>query len=343
MKLRQLGVTDIYVAPIVFGAMARHHQSDQQRVGVLRSALDHGFNAIDTAPLYGFGEAERQIALALEGIPRNKVQIFTKVGLRWHEDTHGDMLFEHVKADGHRQAVRKNSKPESICWEVEKSLSRLKTDHLDLVQIHHPDIHTPIAESIGALLELRRQGKLRHIGVSNFSVQQIKAAQTALGDVPLCNTQPEYSLIRRGIEGHVLGHCRAHKIGVLSYSPLAGGLLSHTPNSHPALAAVIKNVLQPLAASKHVSTASLALAWVFQQPGITAAITGASTPTQVAQLAQALELEVTGEELRGLSSAFARVQLIHDYERSGGPMKKFKRLVRRSLTQLKIIPRPPKV
>jgi len=135
------------------------------------------------------------------------------------------VLFEFEDLTGARRQVRRDSWPESIRRDVEESLARLRVDYLDLLQIHHPDVDTQIGETMQALLELRREGKIREIGVSNFSAAQIRAAQAALGDVPLVSIQPEVSLLRREAERDVLPACRELGIGVLAYSPSRGACL----------------------------------------------------------------------------------------------------------------------
>lgn len=319
MERRALGQTDLFIPPIVFGAMARREQSDRQRVEVLRAAIDRGFTAIDTAPLYGYGQSELQIAQALKGRPKHQAQIFTKVGLRWDAGHHGDVLFEDKGGSGGSRVVRKDSRPESVRWEVEQSLTRLRLECLDLVQVHHPDIHTPIAETLGALLDLRRQGKLRHIGVSNFSPAQIRDAQTALGDTPLCCVQSEYSLLRRGIETALLPMCTSQQIGVLAYSPLATGMLTDPGNRALGadVVATINQSLQPIAQHHTVSCAAVALAWVYHQSAVTAAVSGASSPSQLDDQSTALQLQLSDDETDRLSTAFAKVALVHSWEKTG--------------------------
>src|SRR5688572_31566392 len=164
VQYRRLGKSDLQISPIVFGAMALGGKSanhdEETRVRTMQAAFDRGINAIDTAPLYEFGQSERIVGRALKG-RRDRIVVMTKVGLRWDDDF-GDVLFEFFD-DGRRRAVRKNSRPDSIRLEVDRSLERLGIDTIDLVQVHHPDPRTPIAETMGALLELRRAGKVRHI------------------------------------------------------------------------------------------------------------------------------------------------------------------------------------
>jgi aryl-alcohol dehydrogenase-like predicted oxidoreductase len=221
------------------------------------------------------------------------------------------VLFEFQDRTGTRRQVRRDSRPESIRRDVEESLARLRVDYLDLLQIHHPDVDTPIEETMQALVALRREGKIREIGVSNFSAAQIRAAQAALGDVPLVSTQPELSLLRRDAERAVLPTCRELEIGVLAYSPLAWGLLAGaTPQGVPApvrarIEALIDQHLLPIARAHRVAPAAVALAWVIAVPGVTAAIAGASSAGQLDEQCQALELRLAAEEFDALARAFA--------------------------------------
>lgn len=316
--------------------MARQNQSDTERVGVLRAAIDRGLTTIDTAPLYGFGRAERQIALALEGRSSDNIQVFTKVGLRWDAGDHGDVMFEFTDDNGQRGAVRQDARPESVRWEVEQSLQRLGRQTLDLVQVHQPDVHTPIDETMGALLEMRAAGKLRFIGVSNFSAEQVIAAQNALGDVPLVSLQPEYSLLRRGIESELVPLCVERDIGLLCYSPLAGGALSARgdPDLSQHIQSVISQTLVPIAARHRVSPAAVAVAWVINQQGVSAAICGASLSRQIEEFVTALELTLSVEEIDRLTTDFGRTPLEHPWEQTGGLARRAKRFAGRAWRHL---------
>ncbi|XOV84806.1 MAG: aldo/keto reductase [bacterium] len=306
-----LGRTSLAVPRLVFGSMARGKHDDAARMDVLQTAIQSGLTTIDTAPLYDFGEAERQIGLALQSLPGIEVQILTKVGLRWDGGDHGEVLFEYTDPHGNRRTVRRNSRPESICWEVEQSLQRLQLDTLDLVQVHQPDELTPLDETMGALLDLRAAGKLRHIGVSNFSISQIKQAQRALGDVPLASVQPQYNLLQRQIETDLQPFCIAEHIGIIAYSPLAAGHLtgSSKVDTPASINNTVQQILLPMAEKYEVSPAALALAWVFHQPGVNAAIAGASHPMQVQQQIKALTVSLSAWDRDSLTTHFARVPL----------------------------------
>ena len=342
---RKLGRSFLFVPSLILGAMDRRDSSDEERIALFKTAIDCGFTTIDTAPLYGFGRAEMQLGDVLRQVNRDRVQILTKVGLRWDDETHGDVLFTFTNERGSPQPVRKDSRPESVRWEVEQSLKRLGLSSIDLVQVHHPDQYVPIAETMGTLLDLRHEGKLRHIGVSNFSAEQIRSAQQALGDVPLCSVQPEYSLVRRDAESQILPVCRDLDIGVIVYSPLGAGVLAGRQKmmSDPGvdkINQVIRDVVQPIAEEHNASIAAVALSWIISQPGITAAICGASTSQQLEQQAQAFEVELSESELEQLSKAFLSAQLPYprDLKRKGlrGTARRARRLLGRAARHMGI-------
>jgi aryl-alcohol dehydrogenase-like predicted oxidoreductase len=181
--------------------------TDEARsIATIRSAIDRGVTLIDTAPVYGFGRSEEIVGKALEGSLRQKVTIATKVGLTWK--------------DG---AVYRDSRPARIRKEIEDSLRRLRTDVIDLYQVHWPDFETPIAESARTLEELRREGKIRAIGVSNFSPTRMRMFRA---EAQLDAVQPPYNLFERAIEADVLPYAVGAGLAILSYGALCRGLLS---------------------------------------------------------------------------------------------------------------------
>jgi aryl-alcohol dehydrogenase-like predicted oxidoreductase len=179
---------------------------EAQSIATIRSAIDRGVTLIDTAPVYGFGRSEEIVGKALEGSLRHKVAIATKVGLAWKGDT--------VYRDSRAARLRK---------EVEDSLRRLRTDVIDLYQVHWPDLETPIAETARTMEDLRREGKIRAIGVSNFSPAQMRMFST---DAQLDAVQPPYNLFERDIEADVMPYAVDAGLTVLSYGALCRGLLS---------------------------------------------------------------------------------------------------------------------
>jgi aryl-alcohol dehydrogenase-like predicted oxidoreductase len=328
MRKVALGRSGLGVSRVIFGAMALSAaaRDERRRIDTIHAAIDAGMTSIDTAPLYDFGRGEELLGRALAG-RREQVQILTKAGLRW-DDPRGEVAFRFRDDGGRDQAVRRNSRPDSIRLEVERSLARLRVDALDLVQLHQPDPGTPIADSVGALADLRRAGKLRAIGVSNYSAAQMREAQAALGTIPLASNQVQYSLLERGPEGGLLPSAREAQIGVLAYSPLAQGLLSgafridslpaddgrrQSPQFHPdnlqRIAAVIEASLSPVARARESTVPQVALAWLLAQPGLTAVVAGASTVEQVRHNAAAAELKLGDDELNAIRAAFAPLRL----------------------------------
>ncbi len=292
--------------------------SDERRTRAIHAALDAGINAIDTAPLYEQGGSEKLIGLALKG-RRDRVVLMSKVGLRW-DDPRGAILFGNV----HR-----NSKPDSLRYEVDASLTRLGVDYLDLCQIHHPDLDTPIADSIGTLLDLRRAGKIREIGVSNFSATQLEEVKAAMGAVPLASVQLELNLIERTVEREILPWVRENQVGVLAYAPLYKGLLTgrvadskvfsrddfrgdipaFLPKNRALVNRVVENVLNPIAGARGLSVAQVAVAWVLAQSGVSSAIVGASSAEQARENAAAADVILTGAEVLQIRQAFEGLQL----------------------------------
>jgi aryl-alcohol dehydrogenase-like predicted oxidoreductase len=179
---------------------------EAQSIATIRSAIDRGVTLIDTAPVYGFGRSEEIVGKALEGSLRHKVRIATKVGLAWKDGV-----------------VYRDSRPARIRQEIEDSLRRLRTDVIDLYQVHWPDFETPIAETARAIEDLRREGKIRAIGVSNFSPTQMRMFSA---DAQLDAVQPPYNLFERAIEADVLPHAVGAGLAILSYGALCRGLLS---------------------------------------------------------------------------------------------------------------------
>ena len=328
MQYRGLGRSELRVSRVIFGAMAPSSagQDPQRRIETIQAAIDAGITTIDTAPLYEFGRSEELLGHALAGL-HERVQILTKIGLRW-DDPRGQVLFRFRDAEGREQAVRRNSRPDSIRLEVERSLRRLGVDVLDLVQVHHPDPDTPIADTMGVLADLLTAGKLRAIGVSNYSAAQTREAQAALGAIPLASNQVHYSLLERWPEVEVLPYAREARIGLLAYSPLAQGLLSgsmrvgtlaaadmrrNNPLFHPhnlaRLSVATEHALLPVARAHDATVAQIALAFLLAQPGLTAVIAGASSNEQAKSNAAAAALSLHEEELRSIRAAFGALRL----------------------------------
>ncbi len=329
---------------VIFGAMANPGAGDEgARVALIRAGLEHGITSIDTAPLYGFGGSERTVGQAIAG--HGEVQVLTKVGLRWDGD-HGDVLFQTPEG-----TVRKDSRPESIAEEIDQSLERLDVPSVALVQLHHPDVHVPINETMGALLDAHRAGKVAAIGVSNFSAQQIRAAAQALGDVPLSTAQDGYSLLNRGAEQSIHPVCNELGASALAYSPLAQGILAGKllhgghmaeddwrtadPLYQPANLELIHNVLrstmQPIADAHGVGLSEVALAWLLAQPVVAGVIAGARTEAHIRASADAMKVKLLPHEVSALRQAFEGLALKRASSKRGAA----KSLARRGLGRVK--------
>jgi aryl-alcohol dehydrogenase-like predicted oxidoreductase len=252
---------------------------ERQSVATIRAALDQGINLIDTAPAYGFGVSEEIVGKALTGV-RSAAVVATKVGLEWRD------------GKVYRNATRKR-----IMTEINDSLRRLRTDYIDIYQVHWPDPLVPIEEAAGAMRDLHRQGKIRAIGVSNFSVAQMRAFREV---APLHVLQSPYNLFERGIEDDVLPYCLANDIATLGYGALCRGLLSGRmrpdstfegddlrridPKFQPPRYAQYLNAVEQLdrLAQRrfHRGAIQLAVRWMLDQ-GVSVALWGGRRPDQL--------------------------------------------------------------
>ena len=332
MKKRRLGRSNLEVPVVTFGAWAIGGwgwggRDDAAAKAALREALDFGMGAIDTAPVYGFGHSERIVGEAVRG-RRDEVLLLTKAGLRWDDDR-GKLAFQGKDDRGVERRIHFNARPDSIRHEVEQSLRRLGVDVIDLLQMHWPDPETPLAETMGALADLHREGKIRAVGVSNYTVEMMAAAQEALGDVPLASDQPRYNLVRRDIEADVLPWARANEVGLVVYSPLEQGLLTGTvgpdrtfpegdgratrdsfrPANRAAVNAVLSEVVAPIAREHGATLGQVSLAWLLAQPGITSVLAGVRTAAQVRENIGAGELELAADETAAIDRAFSALDL----------------------------------
>ncbi len=214
MNYRQLGNTELNVSEIGFGSWGIggypfwNHEGDKKSVRAIEKAVDLGINFFDTAPVYGFGHSEELLGKTLKPV-RDRVIIATKCGLIWNKRK--------------VSAITKNCTKKSILKEIDQSLSRLKTDIIDLYQVHWPDTNTPQEETMDALLELQHVGKIKYFGVSNYSLEQLNEC---LALVRFESLQTQYNLLERSIENDIMPFCKKHNISVLAYSPLASGVLT---------------------------------------------------------------------------------------------------------------------
>src|SRR5712691_3945630 len=307
MRTKRLGNSDLFITPIGFGAwaiggsgweFAWGAQGDQDSIAAIHEALDAGVNWIDTAAVYGLGHSEEVVARALAGVG-NRPYVFTKCSMVWDE----------------RREIGHSLKADSIRRECEASLRRLRVDTIDLYQIHWPDPDEDIEEGWATLAALQQEGKVRHIGVSNFNVAQMKRAQAIAA---ITSLQPRYSLLHREVEDEILPFAARQNIGVIAYSPMASGLLTgsmtrqriaalpaddwrkrHPDFQEPQLSRNLEMVksLRVIGLPHARPPAQVAIAWVLRHPAVAGAIVGARRPYQVSGVVGAAELRLSLWEL----------------------------------------------
>lgn len=315
METTQLGNSDLFISPVGFGSWAVGgagwqfgwgKQNDQDSVAAIHRALEMGVNWIDTAAVYGIGHSEEIVARALEAWQGPRPYVFTKCGLRW--DAKGQ--------------TRRDLTAASIRQECEDSLRRLNVEAIDLYQIHWP-VENPkeLEEGWGAMAQLQREGKARWIGVSNFSVEQMKRAKTI---APITSLQPRYSLVHPEAAADVLPFCGREGIGVIVYSPMGSGLLTgamtreristlpdddwrkHDPDfNEPRLSVnlALAERLREIGRSHGASPGAAAVAWTLRHPAVTGAIVGARSPHQVDDVVAAADLHLTPSDIKEIESA----------------------------------------
>lgn len=320
MEYRPLGKSGIEASIVGLGTWAIGGwmwggTEEQASIDAIKASVDLGVNLIDTAPAYGLGYSEEIVGKAIEGI-RDRVIIATKCGLVWHtqQGTHffdqdGKPVYRYLGAD-------------SIRYEVEQSLKRMKIDWIDLYQTHWQDHTTPIEETMSTLLQLKQEGKIRAIGVSNANVDQIREYQ-AVGQFD--TDQEKYSMLDRELEREQLPYLIENDIAFLAYSPLALGLLSGkmTPDrtfnegdqrlTNPRFSKEnrmkIKQMLDEFEQAKtnhHITTAQLAIAWTFTQPGVTHVLIGARDRKQAEENAIAGDVALNRDCLEVMDEILKR-------------------------------------
>lgn len=321
---RPIGRSRLPITPICFGTMDRRGLGADARADLVRAALDLGIRTLDTAPLYEFGDSERWVGRALKG-RRDEAVVATKVGLRWGPDARGRELFGCPDGEGGWRSVRIDGRPEAVRADVEASLQRLAIDTIDLVQVHHHDHGVPVAETMGALLELRSEGKLREIGVSNFDLAAIEACSESLGDVGLAAVQLPLSLVDQRALGDIVPWAERKQVGILAYSPLAEGLLAgrylrqpydpdaDSPLHHPRNAIPVTQALgerlAPVAEAHGIAIPTLALAVLIRWSGVSSAVVGASARRHLEVAAAAAGIELSEQTCTEVRQSFAELAL----------------------------------
>ncbi len=283
-------------------------------IKAIEASIDAGISLIDTAPAYGLGRSEELVGAAIRG-KRDRVVIATKCGLNWHHGK-GNHFFDEAGKPVHRYLGA-----DGIAFEVEQSLKRLGTDHIDLYIAHWQDPTTPITETMEALLRLKEAGKIRAIGASNLNAAEL-SQYVAAGQLDAI--EERYSMLDRGIEQTLLPIASRHEVATLSYSSLALGLLTGTVSAERQFtgddqrrddprfgvenrrrALDFAAAVAPLATARDASVAQLVIAWTLQQPGISFALCGARNPAQAIDNARAGALALGGDELAVIDRAAA--------------------------------------
>src|SRR5260370_76933 len=317
MQACKLGNSDLRITPVGYGAWAIGgsgspfgwgSQDDKDSIAAIHRSLELGVNWIDTAAVYGLGHSEEVVARALKEWRGPKPYIFTKCGLHW--DAKGN--------------VTRVLNASSVRAEIEYSLRRLSVDVIDLYQIHWPPDPDSLAleEGWSTLADLKLEGKVRWIGVSNFDVQQLRRAQAI---APVTSLQPPYSIVHREIEDEILPYCLREGIGVIVYSPMASGLLTgamtreraakllkddwrsgHPDFTEPNLSRNLALVerLQEISRRHNRSAGEVAIAWTLHNPAVTGAIVGARNARQAEGVMRAGSLSLTDKEVSKIETAF---------------------------------------
>ena len=321
MKLRKLGNSDVMVTPMAFGAWAIGGwmwggADESDALDAIRAGYDAGLTTIDTAPVYGFGRSEDLVGKAMEGIPRHKYQLLTKFGMNWQTEE-GEYFFDTRNEAGKPIKIYKWSVGKKVIQECEESLRRLKTDYIDLYQIHWPDATTPIQETFEIVAQLIKQGKVRAAGVCNYNTSQVEAA---LQTIDLASNQVPYSLINRAIEKDVIPQALQKNVGIIAYSPLQRGLLTgkiksgyrfnegdtregnkfYSDENIQRVNALL-NEIRPIAEKHNASLAQVIVNWTIHRPGISCVLVGARNVEQVLDNANALSFSLSEEELETIT------------------------------------------
>ncbi len=306
-KLDDLKVSVIgYGAWGIGGAPFWNNEGDNKSIESIKISYENGVNFFDTAPVYGFGHSEKLIGKALKPV-RDKVILATKCGLRWGKES--------------LSSLRKDASRESILEEIDQSLRRLDTDWIDLYQVHWPDAATSQKETMETLLEIQNKGKIRYIGVSNYSAEQI---MESLKYVKITSLQPEFSLLAREIEKDTVPLCLEKKIGIIAYSPLASGVLTGKYDKNTKFKdwrskgiignftgqGFVENVskvdrLKEVSQEEEKTCGQTAINWVLRQPGLVTALVGVKNSSQMKENLKAIGWQPSKENCKKIEEIFA--------------------------------------
>ncbi|MCE7065582.1 aldo/keto reductase [Dyadobacter sp. CY326] len=331
MQYRTLGNSELEVSVITFGAWAAGGwmwggTERSEAVKAIQASYNVGVTSIDTAPVYGQGLSEEIVGEAIKDLPRDKVQILTKYGMRW-DLTKGDLAMHSKNNAGEAIDIYKYAAKDSVIKECEDSLRRLGTDYIDLYQIHWHDKTTPIEETMEAVSELIKQGKVRYAGVCNYDADLMREAAKY---IDLVSDQVPYSMVKRNIEQELVPYCIENNKSIVAYSPLERGLLTgkmkpghqFAPDDHRASISFYKDEnlsrvsefldnIKPIADAKDATIGQLVLRWTVEQPGITIALVGARDADQALQNAAAMDISLTSEEIETITGHLNKLELVN--------------------------------
>ena len=330
MEYRKIGSSDLELSAITFGAWAIGGwmwggTEKKDAIQAIQASIDSGVTSIDTAPAYGQGLSEEIVGDAINGLARDKIQLLTKYGLRWDRKD-GEFFFNSKDNDGNDIDMYRYAGKDSIVEECEASLRRLKTDYIDLYQIHWSDPTTPVEETMEAILQLKQQGKIREAGVCNYTVEQMKTAETVLS---LASNQVPFSMVQQNIKAELVPFCIENNKSIIAYSPLQRGLLtgkikpgyhfnegdSRADNKYYTNENINRtndflDKLRPLAEEKEATLAQLVLRWTIDQPGITIALAGARNAEQAIQNAASAAVKLSEADLQFIEDELSQLHLI---------------------------------
>jgi aryl-alcohol dehydrogenase-like predicted oxidoreductase len=329
MEFRRLGNSNLQVSSIIFGAWAIGGwmwggAEEKDAIEAIHASIDGGATSIDTAAVYGYGKSEELVAKAIKG-KRDKVQLLTKYGLRW-DSTEGTHFFDWSDEESGEQHIYRNARKASVIHECENSLRRLQTDYIDLYQCHWRDDTIALEETMEAMNQLIKEGKVRTAGVSNFTTKDIEVANKIC---PIASDQPPYSMVLRDIEQDLLPYCRDHNVGVIVYSPLQRGLLTgkfspdvkfkegdHRASQSQFSPENIKRTnsflqkIKPIADAHGATLGQLVIAWTIAQPGITSAIVGARNAEQTRENLKADAIKLSKGDLDQIARELESLRLV---------------------------------
>jgi aryl-alcohol dehydrogenase-like predicted oxidoreductase len=328
MEYKTLGRSDIIVSELAFGAWAIGGwlwggADSKDAIKAIETAVDNGMTTIDTAAVYGFGLSEELVGKAIKG-KRDRVQILTKFGLTW-AGKKGAFHFSSQDNNGKDISIYRYSPKDNVISDCDHSLMRLKTDYIDLYQIHWADPTTPVSETMEALDFLIKKGKIRAGAVCNYSLELMTEAEKTFA---LASNQVPYSMLNRSIEHEIVPYCISNNIGILAYSPLQRGLLAgkikkgHKFNEgdtrpttiyykEPNFSRILQftDDLNEIANEREVTLSQLVLNWTIQQPGITCTLAGARNSLQVLENVKAAGFRLTADEISRINDLLLNLRL----------------------------------